>query len=113
MMEYKGYIATIEYDDSVGLLHGSVVNSGSYPVANCEAPDVDTLNEEFRISIDEYLAMCEEDGVEPLRPSSTSLILNLHLGLDLHRRVAITAARNHQTIDDWITDVLEREAEAS
>ena len=28
MMEYKGYIATIEYDDSVGLLHGQVVNAG-------------------------------------------------------------------------------------
>ena len=110
-MEYKGYIATIEYDDSVDLLHGSVINSGSYPVANCEAPDVDTLNEEFRISIDEYLAMCEEDGVEPIHPSPMSL--NLNLGLDLHRRVAITAARNHQTIDDWITDILEREAEAS
>ena len=110
-MEYKGYIATIEYDDSVDLLHGSVINSGSYPVANCEAPDVDTLNEEFRISIDEYLAMCEEDGVEPIHPSSMNL--NLNLGLDLHRRVAITAARNHQTIDDWITDILEREAEAS
>lgn len=27
-MEYKGYVAKIEYDDSVGLLHGSVVNSG-------------------------------------------------------------------------------------
>ena len=110
-MEYKGYIAAIEYDDSVGLLHGSVINSGSYPVANCQAPDVDSLNEEFRISIDEYLAMCEEDGVEPTHPSSASL--NLRLDLALHRRVAITAARNHQTIDDWITDVLEREAEPS
>lgn len=111
MMEYKGYIATIEYDDSVGLLHGSVINSGSYPVANCEAPDEDKLNEEFRISIDEYLAMCEEDGVEPRHPSSTAL--NLPLDLALHRRVAITAARNRQTIYDWITDVLEREAEPS
>ena len=26
-MEYKGYLATVEYDDSVGLLHGEVVNA--------------------------------------------------------------------------------------
>ena len=68
MMEYKGYIAKVEYDDSVGLLHGSVINSGSYPIANCEAADADTLREEFRLSIDEYLAVCAERGIEPKRP---------------------------------------------
>ena len=109
MMEYKGYIATIEYDDSVRLLHGSVINSGDYPIANCEAADEDTLKKEFRISIDEYLAVCEEDGIEPRRPSSA--MLNLNLEMELHRRVAISAARSHKSIDDWIRDVLEREAE--
>ncbi len=63
MMEYKGYIARIEYADSVGLLDGSVVNSGAYPVATCEAADVESLRKEFRISKDEYLAWCKEDGV--------------------------------------------------
>ena len=109
MMEYKGYIATIEYDDSVGLLHGSVVNSGDYPIANCEAADEDTLRKEFRVSIDDYLAWCKEDGVEPQRPFAGSL--NLQLDAELHRRVAISAARNCKSIDDWIKDVLEREAE--
>jgi hypothetical protein len=27
-MEYKGYIAAIEYDESVDLLHGRVINAG-------------------------------------------------------------------------------------
>ena len=67
-MEYKGYVATVEYDDSVGLLHASVINSGAYPVANCEAASAESLRREFRISIDEYLASCEEDGVEPRKP---------------------------------------------
>ena len=68
MMQYKGYIAQIEYDDLVGLLHASVVNSGAYPIANCEAADAESLRREFRISIDEYLASCEEDGAEPRKP---------------------------------------------
>ena len=29
-MEYRGYAAAIEFDDSVGRLHGRVVNSGPY-----------------------------------------------------------------------------------
>ena len=107
-MEYKGYIAKVEYDDSVGLLHGSVVNSGSYPVANCEATDVETLRKEFQISIDEYLAVCEERGIEPQPPFSGKL--NLRLGPDLHARVAALAAQSGMSINGWIKEALEREA---
>ena len=63
MIQYRGYVAKVEYDDSVGLLHASVINSGAYPIANCEAADVQTLKKELTVSIDEYLASCEEDGV--------------------------------------------------
>lgn len=111
MMEYKGYIAKIEYDDSVGMLHGRVINSGSYPVATCEAADVETLREEFRISIEEYLAVCAEHGIEPVRPFSGKL--NLRLGPDLHARVAALAARSGVSINSWIKDALEREAAGS
>ena len=103
MIEYKGYIATVEYDDSVDLLHGEVINTGSYPVVTFEAADVEGLKREFQISVDDYLAWCKEDGVEPQRPSSGSL--NLQLDTELHRRVAISAARNRKSIDDWIKDV--------
>ena len=40
MIEYKGYVAKVEYDDSIGMLHGSVINSGVYHIATCEAKDV-------------------------------------------------------------------------
>ena len=69
MMEYKGYIATIEYDDSVEMLHGEVINAAPYPIVTFEAADVEGLKREFRKSIDDYLAWCEEDGVEPKRPA--------------------------------------------
>ncbi len=32
MMEYKGYVAAVEFDDSADILHGRVVNSGAYPM---------------------------------------------------------------------------------
>ena len=109
MMEYKGYVATVEYDDSVGLLHGEVINAARYPIVTFEAPSVEELKREFRISIDDYLSWCEEDGVEPQRPFSGKL--NLRLGTDLHRRVAVSAARNGVSINSWIKDALEREVE--
>ena len=81
MMEYKGYVAEVDFDESVGRLHGRVVNSGAYPIATFEATDVDGLRREFRRSIDEYLASCREDGVEPRKPFSGKL--NVRLGPDL------------------------------
>ena len=109
MMEYKGYLATVEYDDSVGLLHGEVINAASYPIVTFEASSVEELKREFRISIDDYLAWCKEDGVEPQRPFYGKL--NLRLGTDLHRRVAVSAARNGVSINSWIKDTLERMAD--
>ena len=64
MMKYKGYTAEVDFDDSVGRLHGRVVNSGPYPIATFEATDIDGIRREFHQSIDEYLRSCEEDGVE-------------------------------------------------
>ena len=73
MMEYKGYAAEVEFDDSVGLLHGRVVNSGAYPIATFEATDVEGIRRELHRSIDEYLASRKEDGIEPRKPFSGKL----------------------------------------
>ena len=108
MMEYKGYVAAVEYDDSEELLHGEVVNAGPYPVVTFEAADVEGLKREFRASIDDYLARCEEEGVEPQRPFSGKL--NLRLGAELHRRVAVSAAQQKVSINTWIKSVLEEQA---
>ena len=105
MMEYKGYTADIEFDGSVGRLHGRVVNSGPYPIATFEATDVDGLRREFERSIDEYLASCHEDGVEPRKPFSGKL--NVRLGPELHQRVARLAAESGMSLNSWIRTALE------
>ena len=106
MMEYRGYVAAVEYDDSVDILHGSVINSGSYPIATFEATDVQGLKREFRLSVDEYLASCDEDGVEPRKPFSGNL--NLRLGPELHQQVAIAAKQHGVSINSWIKRALEQ-----
>ena len=68
-MEYKGYVATVEFDDSANVLHGRVVNCGPYPVATFECTNVGELRQEFERSIDEYLAWCQEDNVAPKQPA--------------------------------------------
>ena len=106
MMEYKGYVADVEFDDSVGRFHGRVVNSGAYPIATFEATDVVGIRTEFHRSIDEYLASCEEDGVEPRRPFSGKL--NVRLGQELHQRLVRAAAASGMSLNRWIQHALEK-----
>lgn len=108
MMEYKGYVAKVEFDESVGRLHGRVVNSGAYPIATFEATDVEGLQREFHRSIDEYLASCREDGIEPRKPFSGTL--NVRLGPDLHQRIAHLAAESGLSLNSWIRQALEKSA---
>ena len=108
MMKYKGYVAAVEFDDSVGRLHGWVVNSGPYPIATFEATDVDGLRREFEVSIDEYLASCEEDGVEPRMPFSG--VLNLRLGPELHQQAALSASALGVSLNSWIKQAVEEKA---
>lgn len=103
-MEYRGYVATVEFDDSADALHGRVVNSGSYPIATFEATDTEGLRREFERSIDEYLAWCEQDGVEPRKPFSGKL--NVRLGSELHGAVAVAAAADGMSINSWIVQAL-------
>lgn len=108
MIEYKGYVAEVEFDDSADILHGRVVNSGPYPIATFEATDAKQLRREFERSIDEYLAWCEEDGVEPRKPFSGKL--NVRLGSELHAAVAAAAAARGMSINAWIVQVLRETA---
>ena len=104
-MQYKGYVANIVYDESVDRLHGYVINAGPYSIATFEASDVEGLKREFKISIEEYLASCREDGVEPLKPSSGKLHLNL--GPSLHSKVTLLAMEDGVDVDQWIKKALE------
>lgn len=70
MLEYKGYIGEVIYDDEAEVLHSRFINSGPYPLANADATYVEGIKREFRISIDVYLQGCAERGIEPVPPAA-------------------------------------------
>ena len=67
-MNYKGYTAHVEVDEDDGTLHGWV--EGIEDVVTFEAGNLSELEQEFRISVDDYLAFCARDGVEPELPGT-------------------------------------------
>ena len=98
-LEYKGYVAAVEFDEVEDILHGHVVNSGSYPIVTFEAEKPRMLRREFERSIDDYLQWCEQDGVSPVEPQPE---VRIHLSLDLHAAVTKTAASRRMSVDEWI-----------
>ena len=65
-MQYKGFAAEIEYDDSVERFHGRVLDIRD--VVSFEGTSIEELKEAFHASVDDYLAFCKEDGVKPAEP---------------------------------------------
>ncbi len=87
MMNYKGYIGKVEYDDANRVFTGSVVNIKT--VITFHGSTVDEIEEEFKASVDDYLAWCKEDGIEPEKPYSGKF--NVRFTPELHQKAAIGA----------------------
>jgi len=67
-MEYKGYVAEVEFDDVERVYCGYVINSGPYSIVTFESEEEGQLYKEFCLSVDTYLESCLEDGVDPVKP---------------------------------------------
>ena len=82
MMEYKGYVGKVEFDDEAGIFHGEVLDTRD--VITFQGRSVAELKTAFQESIDDYLAFCKERGEEPNKPFSGQFITRVPP--ELHRQ---------------------------
>ena len=105
MIEYKGYIGVVEFDDKAKIFHGDVINTRD--VITFQGTSVDEIETSFRDSINDYLEWCEKDGVNPEKPYSGKF--NLRLSPELHKEVAITAKKLKISINTFVEKALQDE----
>ena len=98
MMEYRGYVARVEFDSDANVLHGQVVNIRD--VITFEATSVDGLRAEFIASVDDYLEFCKSRGESPERPYSGKFVVRLQP--ELHRDIVHCAAAESLSLNAWI-----------
>jgi len=103
MMEYKGYLGLVEYDDEAGILHGEVINLRD--VITFQGETVQELRGAFQESVDDYLAFCVERGEEPERPYSGTF--TVRIPPVLHRDIAFQARMRNKSLNSWVADLLE------
>jgi predicted HicB family RNase H-like nuclease len=100
---YKGYSATVSFDEDALLFHGEVL--GIRDVITFQARTAEELPKAFHESVDDYLEWCAKDGSEPEKPFSGTL--SLRATPELHRRMADAAARNAKSLNQWMVDALD------
>lgn len=108
LMRYKGYIAEIGYDDSADVFHGRVV--GMRDVVDFYGRTPEELRAEFKTSVDEYLAWCEEDGQKPEK--SWLGKLTFRPTEEQRHRFMVAAAARRMSVNAWALTVLDRESQA-
>jgi len=109
MMEYKGYLGTVEYDPEIKIFHGDIINTRD--VITFQGKTADEIEKAFRDSIDDYIAWCKEDGVEPEKPYSGRF--NVRLSPELHRQIAILAKKRHISLNSFVEKAIKNEVTLS
>jgi predicted HicB family RNase H-like nuclease len=73
-----------------------------------EAENINDIQKEFEASVDDYLEACKEFGQEPQKPKSGKLAVRI--APEIHEMVATAASNDAKSINQWITEVLEKAA---
>jgi predicted HicB family RNase H-like nuclease len=102
MMEYKGYLARVEFNDEADILHGEVINIRD--VVTFQGKSVNELRQAFEDSVEDYLTFCDERGEEPDQPFSGRL--TVRLSPEQHRKIILAAERAGKGVDAWVTEAL-------
>ena len=106
MMKYKGYTAKVEVDTEAGILHGEI--SDISDVVTFQAESLPELTREFRLSVDDYLEFCEEQGIEAKKPYSGRFVVRIDP--ELHRTAAVEAKLAGLSLNAWVAGAIQDRA---
>lgn len=104
MMKYKGYFGSVRYTDEDAVFHGKIEFIRG--LVSYEGTDVASLREAFEEAVDDYLEMCEQEGITPEKPFKGSF--NVRTGSELHQRAATYAQNEETTLNQLVVAALEQ-----
>ena len=108
-MTYKGYIGSVNYSDKDQVFFGKI--EGINGLVNFEGESVKELTEAFHEAVDDYLAFCQDEGIEP--DKSYTGVLNVRLTPAIHRQIAMLALQAGLSINAYIKEALEEKVESA
>lgn len=86
-LSYKGYIGSVNFSKKDNVFFGKI--EGINGLVNFEGESVKELTAAFHEAVDDYLAYCENKGIQPHKSYSDTL--NVRITPEIHSQVAILA----------------------
>nr|AAF36801.1 HicB [Haemophilus influenzae] len=100
LLNYKGYVGTIEADLENNILFGKLAYIRD--LVTYEAESLSELEKEFRQSVDLYIQDCLELAKEPDKPFQG--VFNVRIGEELHREATIIAG--DRSLNAFVTEAI-------
>ena len=108
LMSVDGYYARIEYNADTDLFRGEILGlSGG---ADFYGANPDELRREFKKSLDVFLEVCREQGLEPRRQFSGRF--NLRISPELHEQLAMSAEAQGKSLNALAQEALQKSVTA-
>ena len=109
IMQYKGYVGSVEFSENDGILFGKV--QGIRSLISYEGTTVRELIDDFHGAVDDYLASCEEEGTQPEVAYKGSFNVRFKKA-ETHRRAAIYAMMHGLSLNGFVEACVEKELDA-
>ena len=103
MLNYKGYIGHVAFDDENEIFSGEVINTKD--VITFQSDTAHGLKQAFIDSIEDYVEFCHERNESPEKPFSGKF--NLRVSPKLHREVYVAAKNSGMSLNSWVCDILQ------
>lgn len=97
-MEYKGYVGSVEFSEEDELFFGKVM--GIRALISYEGENARELVEDFHGAVEDYLALCAAEGVEPEKAYKGSF--NIRISPELHKQAVITATARQMSLNSFV-----------
>ena len=109
IMEYKGYIGSVEFSESDGVFFGKV--QGIRSLISYEGLNGPELVSDFHTAVDDYLISCDENGIDPETAYKGSF--NVRLGEGLHKRAAAYAIMHQQSLNSFVEEAVREKLQSA
>jgi predicted HicB family RNase H-like nuclease len=103
MLEYKGYLGSLQYSADDHVFYGKIEHIRS--LITFEGTDVETLEKAFREAVEDYLDTCQELGRKPEKPFKGTF--NVRTGQERHRRASVYAATHDKSLNQVVNEALD------
>lgn len=104
MIHYKGYYGSVHYSDDNQVFFGKIEYIRS--LVNYEGTTVKNLRQAFKEAVDDYLELCQDEGIKPDQSFRGSF--NVRTGCELHRKAALYAKEKGLNLNKVVTEALDQ-----